>query len=326
MPEHNTFIAEYGQSQGRIRPTNYYPADGEFVYVLGSELLESRDVDLGDYVRIYQTIDLTTIDVVRMDTSIVQHAGMPVARDIAAGATLKRAEVLGAFSPSTETTLKQPFSVAASAVLRVEIDGGGNQDISFPAGPPDPQSLTAQEVVNVINGTLTDGTATLGGTADDPTVVITATSSGRNATIEVKSHGGTDANDGLSFFQKENHPTYGTAIYGGDDLSAIIAPAANFTAADAGQLIAINAVANKITAIVDSQTAILQDAVTTTPTGFTAVIGGALWRAAIDIDGTEEISKLVARDRSILSNDIAVNVSKLTSTHEVAFRWQLEVA
>jgi hypothetical protein len=114
--------------------------------------------------------------------------------------------------------------------------------------------------------------------------------------------------------------------YGGDDLSAIIAPDGNFTEADAGLPLRIagatnpiNNFVNFITSVQDSNTAILKYGVASEGPGFDAFIVGALWKAEVRIDTTLCYSHTPDNGKKLLTNDIAVNVSKLSGVHRVKF-------
>lgn len=351
MAEHNPFTHAYGESQGRCVPSGWTPTDGAYVYVLGDENLAAFDFLFDDYVEVKQDLDLTGINILRIDSRIIQPR-MPVARNVAVNAslahtaTLKRGEVLEsvnlrdniaatAVNPGSETQLKEPYSIVAGSVLRVEVDGGGDVDITFPASPP-VMTLTAAEVVTIINDAFTlasvPAVAQVGWDANDPTVIITANSVGKTATFEVKDYPGADANDKLGFFQKTARPlATDTKIYGGDDLSAILAPDANFTLADLGLPLRItgatadlgNNVTNHIAAILDDDKAMLRLDVSNEPVGFDADIRACLWEISMFVNSIEVFSKQIRSDKTVDTNDIAANVSKLAGTYEVLFRLRL---
>jgi hypothetical protein len=330
------------------------PTDGEYVYVLGDEDQAVYDFLYNDFVETKQDLDLTGIKFLRIDSRIIQPS-MPVERNIAQDeslaytATLKRGEVLEhldlrtnteatAVHPGSETQLKEPFNVVASSYLRIEVDGAGDVDIQFPTSPP-VMELTAQEVVTILNDALTLGAvpalAQVGHDTSDPTVIITADSTGKSATFEVKDYPGVDANDGLQFFQKVARPiATDTKIYGGDDLSAIIAPDARLTDVDLGLPLRItgatadpgNNVTNHLAAILSPSRGVLRLAVTDEPAGFDAVIRACLWEISILVNSIQVFSKQIQSDRTVDTSDIAANVSKLTGTYEVLFRLRLRPA
>ena len=352
MAQNNPFIHAYGARQGRIQPTGWTPTDGEYVYVLGDEDLASYDFRFTDYVEVSQDLDLTGVNMLRVDSRIVQPT-MVVTRNVAINAalastaTLKRGEILESLNlrtnslavqvnPGSETQLKEPFNILAGSYLRVEVDGGGDVDIQFPASPP-VLALTAAEVVARINTGLgaTAALAQVGHDTTDPSVIITADSTGMLATFEVKDYPGLDANDQLGFFQKTARPiSTDTAIYGGDDLSAILAPDANFAAVDIGLPLKIigattdpdNNSTNRIAAVLNATTATLCTQITNEPVGFDANILASLWAISLHVSGTEVFSKQVSSNKTVDTDDIAANVSKLTGTHEVLFRLQLLAA
>lgn len=351
MAEKNPFIHAYGESQGRRAPSGWIATDGQYTYVLGDENLSVYDFLFNDYVEVKQDLDLAGINLLRVDSRIIQPL-MPVERNVAVDsglvhtATLQRGEVLAsvnlrdnvaatAVNPGSETQLKEPYSLLAGSVLRIEVDGSGDFDITFPASPP-VMDLTAAEVVTILNDALTLGAvpavAQVGWDADDPTVIITADSTGQAATFEVKDYPGVDANEKLGFFQKTARPlATDTKIYGGDSISAILAPDAEFSLADLGLPLRItgatadpgNNVTNHIAAILDVDKAMLRLPVTAEPTGFDADIRACLWEISLFVDGTEVFSKKIQSDKTVDTNDIAANVSKLTGTYEVLFRMKL---
>jgi hypothetical protein len=364
MGERSPFIIDYGVLEGRLAPSAFTPTDGRFAYVLGSELQNVHRLRSGDdYVEIYQDLDLTDVDVVAVDSKLLQPDMIP-SRNVAGHdpgtgwvytASLLRGEVLEhydmrlstasnpvyakQFHPGTETKLAEPYLVIASSRLRVCVDGGADQDIVFPASPP-VLTLTASEIVEIINSQVTGAHAQLGIDADDPTVILTSNSSGLAASIEVKAYPGPedDANRtvlpngdirGIDFFMKTGTPS---AIYGGDDLSAISAPNAEFTDAYtelplrvSGASIPGNNLTNHIMMVASPTLALLQLPVASEGPGFDANVLGSKWQVTIRINGAAEFTRIVGNDRAERTNDLAVNVSKLTGIHQVGFRLQLVI-
>lgn len=352
----NPLIHKYSYTQGRVRPSGWVPTDGEYVYVLGDEDLATYDFLFNDYVEVKQDLDLNGIKFLRVDSRIIQPA-MPTERNVALEvggpytATLKRGHILQSLDlrdnavassvhPGSETQLKEPYSIIADSVLRIEVNSGGNFDIQFPPSPP-VMEFTAADVVAFINDALTIGgipaEARVGHNPDDPTVIVTADATGKTATFEVKDYPGpeADANDRLVFFQKTARPlATDTKIYGGDDLSAIIAPDADFTLADLGLPIRItgavadpgNNLTNHLAAILSPSRAVLKLPVTDEPTGFDAEIRACLWEISVHVNSVEVFAKKIRSDRTVDTADIAANVSKLTGAHEVMFRLRLRAA
>lgn len=352
----NTLLHKYAHTQGRVRPTGWVPADGEYVFVLGDVAHAEYLYTFDDHVEVKQDLDLNGTKYLRVDSRIEQPV-MPVARNLAVDgegthtATLQYGHILqsldlrtnaeaSAVHPGSETGLKEPYSIIAGSVLRIEVDGGGNVDITFPSSPP-VLLLPAADVVTIINTALTAGgvaaLAQVGHDVYDPTVIITANSTGNTATFEVKSYPGPedDANDRLGFFQKVARPlATDTKIYGGDALSAIIAPNADFTAADVGLPVFIsgatpgsgNNVTNHITSVLSASRAVLKLPVADESVGFDAAIVPCLWELSLHVDGAQVLAKQISSNRTVDTNDIAANVSKLTGTHEVLFRLQLRSA
>ena len=349
----NPFVHKYAYTQGRLRPTGWTPVDGEYVYVLGDEDLASYTLKFDDYIYIRQELDLTDINYLRVNSRIVQPT-MPVARNVAQNgsgvytATLQRGHIIesldlrtNAFAtmvhPGSETELREPYNILADSVLRIEVDGGGDVDIQFPSSPP-VLTLTAADVVGIINNALTvAGSAALaqvGADTTDPTVVVTADGVGNTATFEVKEYPGpeADANARLGFFKKTAEAlATDTKIYGGDDLSAIIAPDGAFTQDDVGQPLVVsgattavsNNVMNHIAAVLSPTRAVLRIGIEDEPAGFDAFIRSCLWELSVHVDDEEIVAKRVRSGRVVDTDDIGANVSKLSGLHEVLFRLQL---
>jgi hypothetical protein len=61
----DVFTRLVGDRQGRVRSINWPPADGEWDFVLGSDLIgEDFDLDAGDYAEVAQTADFGATEVV----------------------------------------------------------------------------------------------------------------------------------------------------------------------------------------------------------------------------------------------------------------------
>lgn len=62
-----------GTRSGRIQPTNYTPQDGDYVLCFGSdEAGVEADLDSGDYVEFTQSVDVSTITLLKFATKFVQ--------------------------------------------------------------------------------------------------------------------------------------------------------------------------------------------------------------------------------------------------------------
>lgn len=127
MSDLNPFVAKYGISQGRIKPRFYTPTDGEYVFVLGSEDPDMYDMKVGDYVEVHQDLDMTGINLIRLDTGFIQPESMPDRRDISTGSILKRDDVIntGDDLSAIITTATNPLSQADEG-LQLEITGAIN--------------------------------------------------------------------------------------------------------------------------------------------------------------------------------------------------------
>jgi hypothetical protein len=93
------FEVNLGHTQGRIAPdaSVYTPTDGSYAYALGDAADRSVSTMLiGDYVEVDQVLDLTGVDLIRLDGKLPQPTKMPLSRDISSGATLLRGSILNA--------------------------------------------------------------------------------------------------------------------------------------------------------------------------------------------------------------------------------------
>ena len=63
-----------GLDQGRIKPTAAPPVEGLYAFVLGSDVGRFADLAPGDYVRVYAAVDVTGIDVMGIDATLVCRA------------------------------------------------------------------------------------------------------------------------------------------------------------------------------------------------------------------------------------------------------------
>lgn len=68
-----SFESRLGLTQGRIAPSASVPADGDYVFVLGDDLAGVvADLAIGDDAEISQSLDLTTLDVVRFKSLTIR--------------------------------------------------------------------------------------------------------------------------------------------------------------------------------------------------------------------------------------------------------------
>lgn len=78
--EFDAFTARLGSGQGRIAPRNHQPFSGEHVFVLGENEPRRRfDLAASDYAEVYQDVDVTDQDIVRV------HLHLRVPRSTPAG-------------------------------------------------------------------------------------------------------------------------------------------------------------------------------------------------------------------------------------------------
>lgn len=72
------FQTHRGIEQGRIRPTAAPAANGSYAFVLGSDTFRFAEMEPGDYAQILGSVDVTSIDVITADVSLI-------VRDVPAG-------------------------------------------------------------------------------------------------------------------------------------------------------------------------------------------------------------------------------------------------
>lgn len=335
MAEYNGLQFQYGRKQGRLQTKGFTPTDGLYAYVLGSEDQDVVELETGDYVEVSQSLDLTSVNVIRVDSKILQPV-MPEEREVV-GFTLKKTEVLDhydwwtglyakAIHPAAVTAREADYVIPENTRLRVSVNGGADQDILFPAVESE---LSASEVADIINAQITGAQAKA--TSDGTKVILAGTSTGRYATIEVKKVGtGWFDDEDTNSYLRFRDTAYSVVNYGGDDSSALISTTDYFSEADIGLLTNIDGATNPsnnaqryIIAVPDAKTAVLSDDVVTEIAGFTTTIYGALWQAIVYIDSDEATSILVSANKSVTTNDLCANVSKVTGSHQVTFRLEL---
>lgn len=186
MAESTPLLYRYGLEQGRLRTVDFVPQDGDFAYILGSEYGGVEDVVEDDRVEISQSLDLTDIDLIRIAAGFLQPKTMPFFRNVAGHfegdppawvytARLKRSEVLHRVHPTALAGAHEPYTLDPGMDLKIKVDGGSEQDISFGAGG----IFSAAQMVAIINSSLTDAVASAAGDIEDQYLVLTANSIGR---------------------------------------------------------------------------------------------------------------------------------------------------
>ena len=76
------FTFALGTRQGRIQPTGFAPADGDFAFVLGSDQPgEIFALELGDSVEVLQMVDVTAANFVRVVLHMRNAAQIPAGRN-----------------------------------------------------------------------------------------------------------------------------------------------------------------------------------------------------------------------------------------------------
>lgn len=418
MGERTPLDYRYGRDQGRLQPP-FVPRSGDYTFVLGAESPHVRHLRTSDSVEIYQDLDLTDIKHVRFDAAILQPSAMPRPRDVAGGgspyvhtASLKYQEVLPiaqpTFHPSVLAGAHELYQLPAiGSTLLISVDGGTPQTVAFPTGG----DWTAAQVASKINDDTFGLTASPGGAADDPQLLLASDATGRNASLRIiggsayalfefplgplvryvaghssDSLTATLGSTGFAHLENgaftspddvgrvlkvrgsilpNNKDYIITAVagpkdvtitpspassqsgsflsaatfdgiyetrtfYGGDDLSAIIAPDGHFTEADSGLPIKIYNAANPlnnfinfIVSVQSPEVAVLRYAVVDEGPGFDALVVGAEWQFSVFVDVETQYAITPERGRPLYTHDIAVNVSKLTGTHRIGFRLEL---
>lgn len=342
MAEKGPLAYGYGDQQGRIAPLGIRLFDGEWQYALGHGALTKHRYVQGDYIEITQANVLLDAFMLRF-TATIQQPAMPQTRDVSGHyvglswiptATLKQSHIYAPFQPYTWTKIRAPYSVTAGDVLRISINNGSgasNYDATLTGG-----LYTAAQLATEIDTALgANGFAEVLGTElDDLRVKVGAAATGKTASIEIKTYTPNpliDANNHLDFHKKiASTPYPDTAIYGGDDLAAIIAPDAIFTEADVGLPLRVtgatvpaNNFINSIDAILDQETVILHEPVVTEGVGFAAEIVGSLWEFSVRIGTWKGLTLLLDRNRTLYTDDLAINTSKFTGYHDLKFRLEL---
>lgn len=331
----------YGAQQGRV-PLSITVFNKSHAYVLGHETLQDFPYRHGDYVELIQNVDLGSTPLLTFAADIMQ-PDLPTERTVSGHyvgetwvptAYLWRGNAFGAFAPFVYSQIYAPFSIGAGDTLRVRINNGSGlvtKDVVFVGG-----DYSASELVAELNSKL-DGEAVAsvyGTDLDYSRVKIAAVGTGNTASIEIRSAVGSDANDHLDFHKKIGSVPYpDTAFYGGDDLTLLVAPHGNFTAADVNQPLSITGASNpfnntctSIIKVLSATQVLLADSLFAETAGFAAVIPGCLWEFSVLIDTWKALSIIRPPSRRVYANNFSVNVSKLTGTHPVTFRLELITA
>jgi len=122
--------------------------------------------------------------------------------------------------------------------------------------------------------------------------------------------------------------------YGADDLSGMKTSTDFFTVDDwglpvliSGAMHEVNNGGNRIDSVQEvtgaPNVALLHNGVTGEGSGFTAKVLGARWKCHVTVDNTSYFSYIPVKGRTSMTNDIAVNVSKLSGTHRIGFKMEL---
>jgi hypothetical protein len=326
--EKSGYLIEAGTKQGRLAPasSSYKTPDGAYCFVLGSTSQQEISASLNDGLVLSQDFEFDgSFNLLSLDAQWLQSLDLPVRRDLAGHtansvwvhtATLKRHEVYGTHQPVARAALSGPYTFPAGTwYLAVKIDGGPEQDVPITAG-----SYTLAELVTEINENLSLGVAI----ETDPenvllnTLGIRSPSSGLAATVEVCAYGtpAEDANTLLNFPVR--------VVYGGDNLSALEAPDANLADYEVGDTVTIgsSALGNNGDYTIfarDGELLFLNPELTASETGgFTAFLQARRWRLRLLIDSVVIYEHVFELGEVVRTEDLAINVSKLSGTHNVA--------
>lgn len=325
MADLNPLHYRYGSSQGRIIPSHFESQDGDYVFALGSDISLYHSLIVDDYARVTQTLDLTTANLIRVAAGMRQPLDMPKYLRLSGHdsggtwiytASLKRGDVLHYTHPKSIAKFPEPYSVTSSGTLIVSIDGGSDQTPVIP-GRLAPYSIA--ELAAIIAPQLTGATITTVEASESVYMCVQGDGLGKISTVFVS--GGTA-------LPKFLFPT--RLCYGGDNLSAIIAPDAHFTQHHVGHPLLISNASqpanNKTTfiyKIINETSAVLFGDFIAEAPGFEAELVGFSWECSLLIDSVIEKKIVLDLGRDIRSNDFAVNVSKLTGNHDVSFQLRL---
>jgi hypothetical protein len=330
MPETSPLRIDFGDSQGRLRPSEglMAPTDGRWVYTVGDEHLQEVSAHAPQVAEVSTSIDFTgSFKALQLDMRWQQALTMPVDKILSgAGSSLKFREVFGAKRPVVKANLQGPyvFPVVASGsyTLSVSIDGGPEQLITISASDAKSTTHTLAELIEEINKTLTGGEAFNTDTSDLTlaTLGIRSASSGYQASVTIGTVVSDDANAYIEF------PTMPT--YGGDVLSALVAPTTVVEDHEVGATVAItgSTVGNDGNREVMAKTEIAgvpalvlyPPLVASESSDFVAALHGCSWRLQVGIDSVPLYSRLLAPGETVRTNDIVLNVSKLSGTHIVS--------
>lgn len=166
------FTRRPGIEQGRVaNPEGFVTPEGDAALVLGADTPKwTRRVALGDKFDVFQSDAVGAAKILRFAARVRGPDTMPA------------------------MSVLQPYALADGQTLRLAIDGGGVQIITFSAGQfTSIAAATALEVRDAINSQLTGATAFLSGTG---LVGVLSATTGRDSRVEVL--GGTATALGLA--------------------------------------------------------------------------------------------------------------------------------
>lgn len=99
--EFDAFTARLGAGQGRIAPKNNQPFSGDYVFVLGEdESGRCFELAAGDYAEVYQDMDVTDQDIIRVHLHLRVPRSMPAGLQWEAGLVVDGMMVAKATCPT----------------------------------------------------------------------------------------------------------------------------------------------------------------------------------------------------------------------------------
>lgn len=153
-----SLFSSAGFSAARIQPVNYDPVDGDWAFVIGSDLTGRYDViEVGDTAGVSQEVYMTAVTLIDFAIRLRQTKGS------------KPAQRRG-------REAYYPTGYSGGETFVIAIDGGSNQTFTFQATD---QELS--EVVDRINATIVDGVAV----ADNEQLRIDSNTSGSSSSVQV---------------------------------------------------------------------------------------------------------------------------------------------
>jgi hypothetical protein len=153
-----TLFEDLGFGAGRIQPVNYDPVDGDYAFVVGSDLPgKIRDVAVGEKAGLERDVDFTSIKLITFAVAVRQTEGS------SAGA---RRGLQASY----------PMAFTTGDDIKLKVNGGSEQTITF-----QDTDNSLEEIVDRCNATLTGAVAS----ADNGQLKFTSSTTGTGSSIEI---------------------------------------------------------------------------------------------------------------------------------------------